>query len=124
MDDVGRHREREPHPIPVWVASSTRHPGGLRRAAAHDGIFALADHTLGPEEVRDIIDSLEGAGARPHHPYDVVIAGDASPAWERPNPDGIDLAALGQAGATWWLESLIHLDPLALSLEVVDAGPP
>jgi len=25
---------------------------------------------------------------------------------------------------TWWLESLIHFDPLGLSLEIVDAGPP
>ena len=25
---------------------------------------------------------------------------------------------------TWWLESLIHFDPLELSMTVVDAGPP
>jgi hypothetical protein len=25
---------------------------------------------------------------------------------------------------TWWLESLIHFDPLELSTPVVDAGPP
>ena len=25
---------------------------------------------------------------------------------------------------TWWMESLIHLDPLELTLAVVDAGPP
>ena len=31
-----------------------------------------------------------------------------------------DLAA---AGMTWWLESLIHFDPLELSMAVVDAGP-
>jgi len=24
---------------------------------------------------------------------------------------------------TWWLESLIHSDPLELSLEIIDAGP-
>ena len=34
------------------------------------------------------------------------------------------LAALVAAGATWWMESLIHFDPLEQSLEVVDAGPP
>jgi hypothetical protein len=33
------------------------------------------------------------------------------------------LAALAQAGMTWWMESLIHLGPLELSREIVDAGP-
>ena len=116
--------EREPHPIPVWIASSTRHPGVLRRAADYDGIFPISDHTLGPGEVADIVDALRGAGVEPNHRYDVAISGNASVAWERPNPDGVDLTALAEAGATWWMESLIHFDPLALSLEVVDAGPP
>jgi hypothetical protein len=36
----------------------------------------------------------------------------------------VDLGALAQAGTTWWMESLIHFDPLDLSLRIVDAGPP
>jgi hypothetical protein len=36
----------------------------------------------------------------------------------------VDLGALAQAGMTWWMESLIHFDPLDLSLRIVDAGPP
>ncbi|MEV4313557.1 hypothetical protein [Actinocrispum sp. NPDC049592] len=31
---------------------------------------------------------------------------------------------LHEAGMTWWMESLIHFDPLELSMHVVDAGPP
>ncbi|MDQ3384942.1 MAG: LLM class flavin-dependent oxidoreductase [Actinomycetota bacterium] len=114
----------EPHAIPIWIGSSTRHQRVIRRAAANDGIFPISDHTLTPEEVSDIAESLRDAGVGPGRRYDVVVAGNASSAWERPNPDGVDLAATAEAGATWWLESLIHLDPLALSLEVVDAGPP
>jgi alkanesulfonate monooxygenase SsuD/methylene tetrahydromethanopterin reductase-like flavin-dependent oxidoreductase (luciferase family) len=114
----------EPHAIPVWIASSTRHPGVLRRAAGWDGVFPISDHTLAPEEVADIVGALRRAGAPVGDRYGVVIAGNASQAWERPNPDGVDLSAMVEAGATWWMESLIHVDPLELSLEVVDAGPP
>lgn len=116
--------ESEPHPIPIWIASSTRHPRVLRRAASYDGIFPISDHTLRPEQVADIVEALRGAGVQVDSRYDVVVSGNASSAWERPNPDGVDLAALAEAGATWWMESLIHFDPLALSLQVVDAGPP
>ena len=131
VDHAGPHYEvhleaadPEPHPIPIWVASSERRPAVLRRAAGCQGIFPISDHTLSPEEVADIVEALRGAGARVGAGHDVVVAGNASPAWERPNPDGVDLTALADAGATWWMESLIHFDPLALSLEVVDAGPP
>ena len=117
--------QAEPHPIPVWMACSTRAPQVLRRAAACDGIFPIADHTLRPEDVADVIAGLREAGWRPEAaPYDVVVAGNASHAWEHPNPDGVDLGGLAEAGATWWLESLIHFDPLEQSLAVVDAGPP
>ena len=50
------------------------------------------------------------------------MAGNASPAWQE--PPGADLGALAKAGMTWWMESLIHFDPLDLSLRIVDAGPP
>ena len=130
-DHTGTHYEvhleptqPEPHSIPVWIASSTRHPRVLLRAATCDGIFPISDHTLTPEEVAGIVDALRGGGVQAGECYDVVVSGNASSAWERPNPDGVDLAALAEAGATWWMESLIHFDPLAISLQVVDAGPP
>jgi alkanesulfonate monooxygenase SsuD/methylene tetrahydromethanopterin reductase-like flavin-dependent oxidoreductase (luciferase family) len=114
----------EPHPIPLWVASSARHPRVIERAAACDGIFPISDHTLRPEEVAAIVDQLRQAGVRDDQDFEVVVAGNASAAWERPNPDNVDLAAMAHAGATWWMESLIHFDPLEQSLEIVDAGPP
>ena len=111
----------EPHPIPIWTASgASPGPGVLRRASVCDGIFPIDDHTLTPAEVATLVALLPAVG----RPFDVAIAGNASAAWETPNPDGADLDALHEAGATWWMESLIHFDPLEQSLAVVDAGPP
>ena len=62
------------------------------------------------------------AGLPEGRAFDVAVAGNASPAWQEPVT--ADLAGLAQAGMTWWMESLIHFDPLELSLEIVDAGPP
>jgi alkanesulfonate monooxygenase SsuD/methylene tetrahydromethanopterin reductase-like flavin-dependent oxidoreductase (luciferase family) len=113
----------DPYPIPVWVASSTNHPQVIRRAAGCDGIFPNpGDHTLGPREIADLRVALEGAGLPAGCFFDVAVAGNASPAWREPMT--VDLAGLAAAGMTWWMESLIHFDPLALSMEVVDAGPP
>ena len=84
----------------------------------------MSDHTLRPEALAPIVAAVHDAGLRPDRPYDLAVAGNASPAWERSNPDGVDLAAMAAAGATWWMESLGAWDPLELSLQVVDAGPP
>ena len=114
----------EPHPIPVWMASSTRKPPVIRRAAACEGIFPIADHTMTPDEVRDVMTALRKEGLPEGRPYDVALSGQASSAWGKPNPEGIDLEGLADAGATWWLESLRYVHPLEQCLEVVDAGPP
>ena len=101
------------HRIPVWLASSGRSAAVVRRAAGHDGIFPNpGDHTPTPAEVTALRDRVPG---------DIAIAGNASLAW--PAPPKVDVRALAEAGTTWWLESLIHFDPLALSQEIVDAGP-
>ena len=114
----------EPHRIPIWMASSTRHPRVISRAIRCDGIFPIADHTLTPDEISALVAALRSAGLQSDESYDVVVSGNASPAWESPNPDDVDLRAIADAGATWWMESLIHFDPLELSAEVIDAGPP
>jgi alkanesulfonate monooxygenase SsuD/methylene tetrahydromethanopterin reductase-like flavin-dependent oxidoreductase (luciferase family) len=108
----------EPHRIPVWLASSTNHPNVLRRAATCDGIFPNpGDHRMTPEEVAELVPALPA-----DREFDVAITGNASPAWD--DPGKVDLRGLRDAGMTWWLESLIHFDPLDLSMHVVDAGPP
>lgn len=113
----------EPHPIPVWMASSTGHPAVARRAARCDGIFPNpGDRVLTPGELAAIVAAVRAAGLPAGRPFDVAVRGNASPTWGEPQV--ADLAALQAAGMTWWLESLIHHDPLDLSLKVVDAGPP
>jgi alkanesulfonate monooxygenase SsuD/methylene tetrahydromethanopterin reductase-like flavin-dependent oxidoreductase (luciferase family) len=108
--------EPEPHPLPIWIASSTNHPRVLERAARADGIFPNPSHTPTPDEIREL------ATRTPHdRPFDIVIRGNVSPAWDEPNPH--DLKALAAAGMTWWLESLFWLDSLDLSMKVVDHGP-
>jgi hypothetical protein len=101
------------------VASSTGHPRVLRRAARCDGIFPNpGDHRPGPEEISGTLHAV-----RPQaRPFDVAVAGNAAPGWEEPHD--VDLAGLAAAGVTWWMESLIHFDPLELTMKVVDAGPP
>jgi len=113
----------DPHPIPVWVASLTSHPRVMRRAAGCDGIFPIRENRiLAPDEVAGLLTELRRAGLREGRAFDIAVAGNASPAWQEPVT--ADLAGLAQAGMTWWMESLIHFDPLELSLEIVDAGPP
>jgi len=112
-----------PHPIPVWVASLTGHPRVLRRAAGCDGIFPIRENRiLAPDEVAGLLTELRRAGLLEGRAFDIAVAGNVSPAWQEPVT--ADLAGLAQAGMTWWMESLIHFDPLELSLEIVDAGPP
>jgi alkanesulfonate monooxygenase SsuD/methylene tetrahydromethanopterin reductase-like flavin-dependent oxidoreductase (luciferase family) len=129
LQHVGRHYNvtldetaPEPHPIPIWMANSNSNASVLRRAATCDGIFAHAEHTFTPDEVAVLMTQLDLAGRPQDRSYDVAIAGNASPAWMEPM--NIDLKGLAEAGATWWMESLMHFDPLELSLRVIDAGPP
>jgi alkanesulfonate monooxygenase SsuD/methylene tetrahydromethanopterin reductase-like flavin-dependent oxidoreductase (luciferase family) len=130
VDHHGEHHhvhlpatEPEPYRIPVWMASSTNHPNVIRRAAQCDGIFPNpGNRRPEPDDVASVVTGLRDAGLPADRDYDVAIPGNASPVWD--NPGEIDLRGLHQAGMTWWMESLIHFDPLDLSMRVVDAGPP
>jgi alkanesulfonate monooxygenase SsuD/methylene tetrahydromethanopterin reductase-like flavin-dependent oxidoreductase (luciferase family) len=110
--------EPEPHHIPVWVAATMPEVRSAHRAARSDGAVLQGPTT--PEHVRQAVDMLRAKGSRR---LEIVLTGNASMAWEKPNPDGTDIGALADAGMTWWLESLIHFDPLDMTMDVVDAGP-
>ncbi|ONI81593.1 luciferase [Actinosynnema sp. ALI-1.44] len=130
VDHTGTHyraripaTEAEPHHIPVWMAASTVNRGVLTRAIGCDGIFPNPeDHELTPNEITALRRDLDDAGLATDRPFDIVVRGNVSPAWQE-DMDA-DLPELAKAGMTWWLESLIHFDPLDLSMAVVDAGPP
>jgi alkanesulfonate monooxygenase SsuD/methylene tetrahydromethanopterin reductase-like flavin-dependent oxidoreductase (luciferase family) len=111
------------HHIPVWVANTPPGNASLTRAARFDGVFPNnPDRNVSPDDVSRIRATVRERGLPTERPFDVAVAGNASPAW--PDDHDVDLVALADAGVTWWMESFIHFDPLELSLDVVDAGPP
>lgn len=112
--------EPVPHRIPIWVAATLPALRSARRAARHDGIV-VQGLTPSPEGVASAVRAVRAAGVPDSRPFDVVLTGNASAAWPEPKRAGLD--ALAEAGMTWWLESLIHYDPLELTREIVDAGP-
>jgi hypothetical protein len=113
----------EPHRIPVWVAGRLPAVRSAHRAARRDGVMLIgSDLEPKPEQIAGAVRALRDNGVAEGQPFDVAVAGNASHAWEEPKH--VDLAGLAEAGATWWMESLIHYDPLDLTLAVVDAGPP
>ena len=75
----------DPHPIPVWVASTIGHPRVIRRAAACDGIFPNPeDRTPSPDDIAGMLTALHRAGLPDGRAFDVAVAGNASPAWQEP----------------------------------------
>jgi len=129
-DHCGRHyqvtlKEDAPvtHSIPVWIASSALGPAAIKRAAEADGIFPNpADRELTPVDVSNIVAAVREAGRPAERSFDIAVRGNASPALPDPRP--VPLAELADAGMTWWLETLIHFDPLELSMKITEAGPP
>ena len=130
LDHRGEHyrvrlepADPEPHPIPIWVAATLPRLRALPRAARCEGVVLMGRNLrVSAEDVARTVAVLRAGGVEGDHAFDVVVPGNASPAWD--NPQEVDLGALGRAGMTWWMESLVHYDPLPLTLAVVDAGPP
>jgi hypothetical protein len=110
--------EPEPHPVPVWVAATLPEVRSAHRAARFDGAVLQGPTT--PENVQTAVHTLRD---RHSGPFEIALTGNASQAWENPNPDGVSIDGLTDAGMTWWLESMIHFDPLDMTMDVVDAGP-
>jgi alkanesulfonate monooxygenase SsuD/methylene tetrahydromethanopterin reductase-like flavin-dependent oxidoreductase (luciferase family) len=122
---VGPRPIQAPRP-PIWLGGVR--PGALRRAAAWDGwigIIVTEDGSglaLTPDDVAarmDLIEAERSALGRSGSPFDAALFADSRFA----SPDTI--RAYGEAGATWWLESLSPMrgtnDEL---LAIVEAGPP
>jgi alkanesulfonate monooxygenase SsuD/methylene tetrahydromethanopterin reductase-like flavin-dependent oxidoreductase (luciferase family) len=127
VDDVTFHPTPAQQPrIPVWVAGEWPGTGPFRRAARWDGVAPMkaggSPESLTPAEVSGVVE-LVGAHRSGRGPFEVVVGGITE--GRDPAADRDAVAALADAGATWWSE---WLTPLRGDLEVVRArvrhGPP
>jgi alkanesulfonate monooxygenase SsuD/methylene tetrahydromethanopterin reductase-like flavin-dependent oxidoreductase (luciferase family) len=116
---------QHPRP-PIWLGALR--PGGVRRAARWDGWIGVAMSVDGsgmemtPRSFADLVAIARAereAQARGNDGFDIAILGISEPG------DRSTSEAFGQAGATWWLESL---SPMRGSLDDLEAivrrGPP
>ena len=111
---------------PIWLGGTR--PGALRRAAAWDGWIGIivtddgSGLALSPEDVAASVARIESEReilGRAEAPFDVALFADS----RFVGPDGIQ--AYGEAGATWWLESLSPMrGTLDELLAIVESGPP
>jgi alkanesulfonate monooxygenase SsuD/methylene tetrahydromethanopterin reductase-like flavin-dependent oxidoreductase (luciferase family) len=95
--------------IPIWVVGAWNWPKSMARAVRYDGLLPYVlnpDKTsrpCTPADVRDMrayVEQQRGAS----EPFDIILEGET--------PDHSDtaalarIAALEEAGATWWLEAM------------------
>ena len=105
--------------IPIWVGGDMLVPSVRRRIARWDGCCAYkgpvdADHPrITPDDVRGILTLVERErGTRDG--FDVRVSGVY-------DPD--EIAALAEAGATWWSQWIKPDDPRRVR-ELIQQGPP
>jgi alkanesulfonate monooxygenase SsuD/methylene tetrahydromethanopterin reductase-like flavin-dependent oxidoreductase (luciferase family) len=96
--------------IPIWVGGGWPRPGPTRRAARWDGACLykatpaspLGDEDYTPGEIRQMRATFESQGAPPS--FEIALGGrHRGSDWEA---ERALIAALAQAGATWWVEYL------------------
>jgi alkanesulfonate monooxygenase SsuD/methylene tetrahydromethanopterin reductase-like flavin-dependent oxidoreductase (luciferase family) len=122
---LGPSPVQQPRP-PIWLGAMK--PGGLRRAARWEGWIGVAmsedgsGMNLAPEAFADLVaiaTAERQALGRAGEPFDVAVLGLSEGAHERAS------VAFGEAGATWWLESLSPMRGSVDDLEaIVRSGPP
>ncbi len=122
---LGPSPVQSPRP-PIWLGAFK--PGGIRRAARLDGWIAVAmsvegsGMSLTPEAFADLVaiaSAEREALGRAGEPFDVAVLGLSEGEHERAS------VAFGDAGATWWLESLSPMRGSVDDLEaIVRSGPP
>jgi alkanesulfonate monooxygenase SsuD/methylene tetrahydromethanopterin reductase-like flavin-dependent oxidoreductase (luciferase family) len=123
--ELGPSPLQQPRP-PIWLGAMR--PGGLRRAARWEGWIAVAmtedgsGMSLSPEAFAGLVGTATAerqALGRAGEPFDIAVLGLSEGAHERSS------AAFGEAGATWWLESLSPMRGSVDDLEaIVRSGPP
>ena len=122
---LGPSPVQSPRP-PIWLGAYK--PGGIRRAARLDGWIGVAmsddgsGMNLTPAAFADLVGiatAERAALGRAGEPFDVAVLGISDTAQPQVS------AAFGDAGATWWLESLSPMRGSVDDLEaIVRSGPP
>jgi alkanesulfonate monooxygenase SsuD/methylene tetrahydromethanopterin reductase-like flavin-dependent oxidoreductase (luciferase family) len=118
---------QRPRP-PVWVIGGWPSDRSLARAARWDGVLlqrVRSDEPLTPADVRQAVARVRELRAEAGllaEPYDVVLDGTLP---TDPNERADRVAALADAGLTWWIES--HWDSATTPadlLALARSGPP
>lgn len=102
--------------IPIWIGGGYPLPGPLERAARWDGSCMYKFTGGGPwqdmtpddiRRLRAFVDERRGAGT----PFEITVGGrERGEDWEQ---DRAHIAAVAEAGATWWGE---HIPPSDLDV--------
>jgi len=100
--------------VPILVGGDS--PAALRRAARWDGWIGPDEDPMGagPDDVALVCERLREAGA-PVEGFEVAWGGMTA-------PGGRSVAAYGEAGATWWVETCVGSREDVMAR--VAAGPP
>jgi len=123
--------------IPIWVGGVWPNKKPFRRAARWDGVTPIKQGEgsdlvgpLRPSDLREIVAYVERYRTD-NGPFDVVIAGHTE--GRDRSRDAEIVASYGEAGATWWLESISPWDfgwtwqgpwPVEEMNRRIRAGPP
>jgi alkanesulfonate monooxygenase SsuD/methylene tetrahydromethanopterin reductase-like flavin-dependent oxidoreductase (luciferase family) len=106
--------------VPIWVGGGYPNKGPVARALRWDGSILYKDTHSGqsedmtPEDVRTL---RELAGDRP---FDIAVGGDHRSG--DPEEARAHVAAMAEAGATWWIEWVPPADRATMRA-AVDRGP-
>ncbi|HKV83323.1 MAG TPA: LLM class flavin-dependent oxidoreductase [Ktedonobacterales bacterium] len=111
--------------IPLWVAGGWPRRGPFRRAARWDGALVKSIHHetrrwLALDDFRDCVTFLRERRGTQDGAFDIVASGEAP---DDPAEARAKMAALEEAGATWWTEEGLgwSLDELRQRIRI---GPP
>ncbi len=110
--------------IPIWVAGIWPNTAPFRRAARFDGAFPIverASFAALPDEIRSI-HTLIAEHRQSDSPYDMVVHSESRGV--SPTALAENLAALADAGVTWWLQTIDPTEALTGVRELIAEGPP
>jgi alkanesulfonate monooxygenase SsuD/methylene tetrahydromethanopterin reductase-like flavin-dependent oxidoreductase (luciferase family) len=92
--------------IPIWVGGFWPHKGPFRRAARWDGVIPLTEKGwVTPKVLREILSYIH-AHRTSTGPYDAALIGHSETTRAGRAQSLKQIEQLGEAGMTWWLESL------------------